>query len=92
MSKYPAQALYGHSLVDGKNGKTVSGAVHRDMFLKSQLFHNLLYSCRQGSVFYEPENTFTALLLIMPNDLKWDIQQFYMIGNFGLVTFGDNPH
>ena len=43
MPEHPAQAFYGHSLVDGQDGKAVSGAMHRDVFLNTQLLHDLSY-------------------------------------------------
>lgn len=69
MPEHPAQAFYGHSLVDGQDGKAVSGAMHRDVLSYTQFFHDLSYIRSEAAILDNTENSLMPFLLIMTDNL-----------------------
>jgi len=85
VAKDTTDALNGHPFVDGQDGKAMSGTVHRDMFMEPHLVHHLSDMIGHGTVFQTSENPIVAFFLIVQDDMMWNLQQFDLIGNSGLM-------
>ena len=90
MPEDTADTLDGHTLIESKDGKTVSGAMHSDMLSNPAFVHYSVDAFGHCPVFHRRKDI-RPFLMVLSDYFKRDIKQLYLEGNLGLMSLGDNP-
>ena len=90
MTENTADGFNGNSLIECQNSKAMSGAMHGDMFAESTFVHHPMDALGHRSIFHRGKNRLT-FMTVSSNNLKWNVEQFYLKRNLRLMPLGNDP-
>ena len=73
MAENPTDAFDGYSIVQGKDGKAMSGAVHGDMLLEPTFVHHTMDALRHRPILHGRKDGL-SLLMVSFEDFQGDVQ------------------